>query len=358
MVASFVKKCERTRLAAARALACAYACAAMTEDVLTDVLNTLRVDQAKYGRFEPRAAWKVGIAASEAVCFYAVLAGSCVLEVGSGEPLRLASGDLVVLPHGAPHIVRSEPPASCISHEAVLNVGTAPGTKPPGAASEQTMASAPQPGQRCSRLAHLVSGRIFFSRSHRHHWWSLLPSVVALRGQDRSLPWLESTLQLIESEADSQRPGGQTLVSRLTDLLVLQVLRGHLMQLEPSSDGPNWLGALTEPQIGAALALLHESPERSWTVRSLAQRVGMSRSAFAARFTRLVGQPPLQYLTRLRMHNAAALLSDSFASTSEIAERVGYVSDTAFCKAFKRMFGESPGVYRRTIKLAIAEQAA
>ena len=183
------------------------------------------------------------------------------------------------------------------------------------------------------------------------HWWALLPNVVVVRTGANTLPWLESTLAFITDEAQSSRAGSQTLVGRLSDLLVLHVLRTHLMTLDGTlGSGANWLAALAEPQVGGALALIHAHPAQAWTVCSLARKVGMSRSAFAARFTRLVGEPPLHYLTRLRMQAAAELLRDTGASTAEIAERVGYLSDTAFCKAFKRAFAQSPGSYRRMVK--------
>src|SRR5690606_29215555 len=205
----------------------------------------------------------------------------------------------------------------------------------------------------------LVSGRIAFVQSGHQHWWPLLPPLMAMRGRSHALPWLESTLRFIASEADSGQLGAESLVTRLTDLLVLQVIREHLVNLDASSlQAPSWLAALSEPQIGAALALLHERAGQAWTVAALARCVGMSRSAFAARFVRLVGEPPLYYLTRVRMQKAAAMLRDGWVSTAQIAESVGYVSDTAFCKAFKRAFGQSPGAYRRQVKPGAPSVAA
>jgi transcriptional regulator GlxA family with amidase domain len=178
--------------------------------------------------------------------------------------------------------------------------------------------------------------------------------------QANSLPWLESTLDFIAVEAQARRPGSQTLIGRLSELLVLHVIRTHLTTLDGAlnTSSNNWLAALTEPQVGAAVALLHTDPARAWTVGCLARKVGMSRSAFAARFTRLVGQPPLHYLTRIRMQLAAELLRGSGVGTAQIAERVGYVSDTAFCKAFKRAFGQAPGAYRRVVAKAPLASAA
>jgi AraC-like DNA-binding protein len=146
-------------------------------------------------------------------------------------------------------------------------------------------------------------------------------------------------------ETSSERPGAQTVVSRLADVIFIQIVRGHLASL--GGQGTGWLAALADPQVGAALSLLHRSPETAWTVQALAQHVAMSRSAFAARFTRLVGDPPLHYLTRWRMQKAAGLLREGHSTIAQVAEAVGYDSEAAFSKAFKRAQGAAPGAYRR-----------
>jgi AraC-like DNA-binding protein len=183
-----------------------------------------------------------------------------------------------------------------------------------------------------------------------------LPPVIVLPGElSRSVHWLEPTLKFIACEAQSGRPGAQTVVSRLADVLFIQIVRGYLATLPASSSG--WLGALGDSQIGAALGFIHQSPELDWTVQSLAAKVAMSRSAFASRFARLVGEPPLAYVTRWRMQKAAGLLRQSSATLANIAERVGYDSEAAFSKAFKRAVGSAPGAYRRAAKasnLAVA----
>jgi AraC-like DNA-binding protein len=207
--------------------------------------------------------------------------------------------------------------------------------------------------------ALVVTGQLTIERAHQQHWWGMLPPWIMARASAESAAWLEATLAFIASEAESSRPGTQSLLSRLSDLLVLQVLRRHTEALELGQpETKSWLNALAEPQIGASLALLHSESARAWTVEGLARKVGMSRSAFAARFTRLVGQPPLYYLTCVRMQQAASLLRDTSIASAEVAERVGYVSDTAFCKAFKRAFGQSPGAYRRQQKASPRPEVA
>jgi transcriptional regulator GlxA family with amidase domain len=158
--------------------------------------------------------------------------------------------------------------------------------------------------------------------------------------------WLEASLPFVASEMASGEPGFETIVSRLADILVVQAVRAHLAQTGGGCKG--WLKALIDPQIGRALSLIHEKPEDDWTVESLASKVGMSRSAFAARFAQLVEAPPLTYLTRWRMQKASRLLETSHAGVAEVAKRIGYDAEAAFSKAFKRWIGVAPGAYRRT----------
>lgn len=319
-------------------------------DVLTDVLQTVRVKTACYGRLEASGPWGIRVAAGENAKFHVVLAGNCQLEVDGAEPLALTSGDLVALPHGHEHVLRDASDSPVTNLQSVLNCQE-------GEVRQQAR-QLRLGGD--GALTTLVSGSISFEDRRNNPLLAVLPPVIPLLGEaGRSVPWLESTLQFIACEASSRRPGAQTVISRLADILFIQIVRGHLAALsEASGEGPGWLGALAEPQIGAALSLVHQRPEQSWTVASLAQRVGMSRSAFASRFTRLVGEPPLHYVTRWRMQKAAGLLREGRSTLAEIAEQVGYESETAFSKAFKRAVGSSPGAYRRAARGLSQSEAA
>ncbi len=311
-------------------------------DVLTDVLQTVRVKTACYGRLEAGAPWGLRVPGGEDAKFHVVLEGNCWLDVEGTPSVALSAGDLVALPHGHEHVLSDASGAQLTPLDSVVSCGNNgsrsndAGTRRIGGSGAQTI---------------LVSGRISFEDRRNNPLLAVLPPVIPLLGEaGRSVPWLESTLQFIACEASSGRPGAQTVISRLADILFIQIVRGHLAQLNEANNVPGWLGALSEPQIGAALSLVHQRPEQSWTVASLAQRVGMSRSAFASRFTRLVGEPPLHYVTRWRMQKAAGLLREGRATLAEIAEQVGYESETAFSKAFKRAVGSSPGAYRRTAR--------
>jgi AraC-like DNA-binding protein len=157
----------------------------------------------------------------------------------------------------------------------------------------------------------------------------LLPRVIHVKA--RSSPrtdWLHSTLELMAAEAKELRPGGETIIARLADLVVIQAIRAWIHH-EPGAQA-GWLGAFRDKQIGRAIALIHRDPPRQWSVASLPSEVAMSRSAFAARFTELVGQPAMHYLARWRMHVASTCLKEDSASVSEIANRLGYGSDSGF----------------------------
>ena len=158
---------------------------------------------------------------------------------------------------------------------------------------------------------------------------------------------MQSMLRLMAAEAGELRPGGEAVITRLGDILVIQAIRAW-MESDPAAQ-TGWLGALQDPQVGRAISLIHREPAREWTVASLADEVAMSRSAFAARFTELVGEPVMRYVARWRMHVAVAALKEEGATVGELADRLGYRSEAAFSRAFKRIIGTSPGAVRRSV---------
>ena len=191
----------------------------------------------------------------------------------------------------------------------------------------------------------LLSGVFQFRGDRRNPLLSALPPFIQVKSEaGRLIPWLETTMQYIASEIAISQLGCQTVVARLADILFIQTVRAYIAGL--SHEG-NWLRALTDAEIGMALSLIHRHPETSWTVALLAEQIPMSRSAFAARFAHLVGQPPMQYLTIWRMVKATELLRESQLGIREIAVQVGYDSEVAFRKAFKRWARVAPGMYRR-----------
>jgi AraC-like DNA-binding protein len=176
----------------------------------------------------------------------------------------------------------------------------------------------------------------------------LLPSVIAVDAwSSPEVEWIQSTLRLMAIEARERRPGGETVITRLADILVIQAIRSWIASDPAAQTG--WLGALQDKQIGHAIALVHREPARPWTIESLAIEVAMSRSAFAARFTELVGEPVMHYVARWRMHVALTWLKEEGTAVSEMASRLGYESEAAFSRAFKRSFGVPPATWRRDV---------
>ncbi|MEJ2642527.1 MAG: AraC family transcriptional regulator, partial [Desulfosarcinaceae bacterium] len=176
---------------------------------------------------------------------------------------------------------------------------------------------------------------------------ALLPNVLQLNPwEEEGGEWLRDSLRFISREAAELRPGGETVITRLADILVIQMIRAWIDSAPEGQQG--WLAALRDPQIGRALAAIHRAPKRSWSVAELASDAGMSRSAFSARFTQLVGDSVIRYLTRWRLRLARTYLRETSDPLARIAERIGYESEAAFCRAFKRMFGVPPGSVRQS----------
>ncbi len=174
----------------------------------------------------------------------------------------------------------------------------------------------------------------------------ILPGTVHVEASNpRGEDWMQSTLRLIAAEARELRPGGEAVMTRLADILVIQAIRSWLDGDPAAQKG--WFGALRDPHIGRAIAAVHRDPAQVWTVEALAREAAMSRSAFAARFADLVGEPPVRYVARWRMQVAHAALRDDGATVAELADRLGYRSEAAFARAFKRLIGVSPGAVKR-----------
>ncbi|WNG36281.1 AraC family transcriptional regulator [Archangium violaceum] len=303
-------------------------------DPLGEALHFLRMTGSFYCRSELTAPWGLSIPAMhDCLWFHVVTSGRCWLEVEGVEPLALLPGDLALVPHGAGHRLWTEP------HAAAPNVVELP----------QQMVS-----ERYSLLEHggggapstLVCGAVSFDHPAAHHLIELLPRVIHLDASSSPhLDWLESTLRMMAAEARVLRPGGETVITRLADILVIQAIRSWIQKDSAARTG--WLGALQDKQIGRAIMLIHREPTRPWTLASLATEVAMSRSAFAARFTELVGEPAMHYVARWRMHVALNWLKEEKPALGELASRLGYRSEAAFSRAFKRFIGISPGAVRR-----------
>ena len=248
--------------------------------------------------------------------------------------IPLEAGDLVLLPHDEEHQIADPAeeeaaplaalPSERIGHNAALLCYGGDGP-----------------------AALLICGGVRFAGPLAHPLLDLLPRVLLLHREEQegAHAWLDATLTMLGAEALSLRPGSAAVMTRLADILVLQTIRAWLERDEGQRLG--WLGALRDPDIGSALALIHRRAEEPWTVASLAREVHLSRSVFSERFSKRVGMSPMQYVTRWRMSLARSWIREERMSASEAAHRLGYSSEAAFSRAFKRHLQVPPGAFRR-----------
>ncbi len=317
---------------------------ALPFDVLTDVMEQVRLEGTVYFSAELRAPWGISIVRSGRAPFYAVTAGECELQVGRrGAVRRVRAGDFVLLPNAAPHVVRSGKDALVVPFDNWLQAhpldrrgGTRHGG--PGATTR-------------------VTGGFFSVDPLRiNPLFDALPPLIHLRGDDpRVRQALAPTLRLVEEEIAAGGLGAHTVLRRLADVLFIQAVRLHA---DGERGAAGWLRGLADPRVGRALALLHERHAEPWTLDSLARAVGTSRTLLAVRFRELVGEPPMAYLTRWRITRAANLLHGARQPLARIAEQVGYQSDAVFSRAFRRVTGQSPRDWRRLAPPAPVEPLA
>jgi AraC-like DNA-binding protein len=302
-------------------------------DPLGEALHFLRIDGVFYSQCEFAGAWGLSLPAMEnCLIFHAVTSGTCQLEVAQMPSCTLRAGDFVLVPHGQGHTMRSH------SGVPAIPLFDLP-RQPISARFELIRHGYGEPG------ARMVCGAVRFDHPAGRQLVSLLPSLIHLDSINTPADWMSDVLRFMAAEAKTLRPGGEAIVTRLADILVIQAIRAWIATQAPA--GVGWLHALRDRQIGRALMLIHKHPERPWTLIELAAEVAMSRSAFTERFTNLVGVSAMQYVTQWRMHTAYSMLSELNVSVSELSSKLGYQSEAAFNRTFKRVLGTTPGVVKR-----------
>jgi len=306
-------------------------------DPLDDVFAAMRVRSALYARLEARAPWGVSLAGGESARFGLVVRGSCLLEVpGVAQPVALAAGDCYVLAHGTPYVLRDHPGTPAVSCASVVRdrIGGVVELGGTGTA------------------ASVICGWFHFDQRAARPLLDLLPVLLHVKMEEARAIALQGTLQLLAMETGEPGLGSGLLVSRLADIVFVQAVRAHAATQGQAQAG--WLGALADTRIGAALRAMHKDMARDWTVETLASAASLSRSAFAQRFREKVGQAPLDYLTHWRMFRAVNMLGQGHAAVGAIAGAVGYESEAAFSKAFKRRMGMAPGAWRAAARSGAA----
>jgi AraC-like DNA-binding protein len=314
-------------------------------DALSDLLRVVRFSGGVFLEAKFRAPWCVrsqvqpedcgpGVKAGYGmVAFHYVLEGSMQVRIGDGLKRQVGRGELILVPHNDCHFLGSDVTLPPMDARSMI----------------QTAGAHELPhidyGSGHQVRNHFVCG--FLATALRHHpLLEALPAMLVTDVRDRPCAdWAESSFRYAAREHGARRPGSQQILARLSELLFVEAVRGHIEELP--GDATGWLAALRDPSLARALAALHARPRHPWTAEALAMEASLSRSAFAERFTSTIGLPPMSYLTRWRMLLAGQRLRESTETIAEIAQKFGYESESAFSRAFTREMGLAPGAWRK-----------
>lgn len=326
-------------------------------DVLSEVLKAVKLDGALFFHGEFSSPWcagqpDAGTMASylpahpkHVIIFHLVTEGRGYVRVeAASPPVPIEAGDIVMAPHGDAHLMGNGPPVAPMDSTAQLRQVLAEGR----------MVSQFGGG---GELTKLICGYLTCDPQLSHVFLAGLPSIVKVHIRDSpSGQWLEDTLRYSVDHAEASGPGGAAVIAKLSEVLFVETLRRYIAKLPPSHTG--WLAGVRDPDVGRALAALHKQPAQPWTIASLANEVGVSRSVLAERFRHYLSDTPMGYLTRWRLQLAAQVLSSTSKSVAEIASDVGYESEPSFNRAFKRQFGVPPARFRSDVKRTHASSVA
>lgn len=324
-------------------------------DALSDVLRIVRLKGGVFLNAEFTAPWCIlsqlrsqdcGAllqGAEHVVLYHYVAEGRLIAKVAGGTPVEISAGEVLILPHNHAHLLGSD-----LDREPVPSVH---------------LMHSPAGGMWAIRhggggeRTRIVCGFLGSDRFQGNPLAAALPPLLRFdTRQGSAATWIRSTLEFAADEIAARRPGSETVLAKLSELLFVEALRRYVEGLAEEETG--WLAGLKDPFVSRALALLHGDVRQEWTVDELGRQVGMSRSALAERFTRLVGEPPMRYLARWRIQVAAHQLRSSDTPLARIAEQVGYESEAAFNRAFKRSFGVPPATWRKGAVPTEAQAAA
>lgn len=337
-------------------------------DPLSDVLRAVRFHGALFYDVEAPEPWVAEAPPSHVLApqlmpeaehvieFHGVVRGAC-WAARAGEPaVRLAAGDVVLFPQGDGHVLSSAPgmrPAEADPGEDALPPGA---TLPLPLRLDARGARAARVGPPAPGSTHVVCGFLGLDARPFNPLLGALPRLLTLPGAGSSAPWTLALLASASAESARRGPGSQAVLSRMSEVLFVEAVRRHAAGLPSGAGG--WLAGTRDPEIGQALAWLHEDPARPWTVEALCEPLRLSRSVFHERFVHFTGVPPMNYLLRWRMQRASRLLRDTTLKVVRIALEVGYESEAAFSRAFRRVVGASPGAWRRAADEARLPRAA
>jgi len=326
----------------------------MSRDTLSDLLRTVRLRGAAFYYMSLRGRWCAASSAAREVAavmpgcehvmeFHMIAKGSGWAAVSGLTPVRLETGDVVVFPQGDPHVLSSAPGLKPVYREPEWVLSQRDQPRPiPISLYEGVVSVGTLPLESADAVA--VCGFLGCDLRPFNPLIAALPRVLHLPAA-RTASWAAHVINQAVIESNDRRPGGDALLERLAEIMFVDAARRCLESLPAESVG--WLAGLRDRHVGKALALMHEQPCREWTLEELAQEASLSRSAFHERFVQYLGQPPMQYLTNWRIQLGARLLRESSRVVASIALEVGYESEAAFSRAFKRIVGMPPAAWRR-----------
>jgi AraC-like DNA-binding protein len=325
----------------------------MSQDTLSDVLRTVRLRGAVFYYVTGNRKWAAEAPPSQAIAaavmpeaehvieYHAVVSGGCWAGLVGEPPVRLSSGDVILFPQGDPHVMSSAPGMRAdpnVSWYYEAKIDQLPFTVAYEGTSPPTLQHPP------SADASLVCGFLGCDVRPFNPLIATLPRMLHLRSEDGA-GWITQFMQHAVAESAAKRSGGEAMLARMSEMMFVDAVRRYVDGLPPESTG--WLAGLRDRHVGRALALMHERPAHDWTIDDLGRAVGLSRSALHQRFVQLIGQPPMQYLASWRMQLATGLLRNTKSTVAAVALDVGYDSEAAFARAFKRLVGVPPAAWRR-----------
>jgi AraC-like DNA-binding protein len=333
----------------------------MSQDLLSDVLRGVRLRGAVFFNVSASSEWAAEAPPGKELApllmrgvehvieYHAVAQGSCWAGIPGGPSVHLCAGDVVMFPHGDAHVVSSSPGMRGDGDFSWF--GGAEFDQLPLRVTYTSHSVSQTPLPEGSADASIVCGFLGCDLQPFNPLIAALPRLLHLRASDDDA-WIAKFTQQAVAESHARRPGGEAMLARMSEMMFVDAVRRYADELPQQSAG--WLAGLRDRFVGRALALIHEQPAQDWTIDELGKRVGLSRSALHERFVHLIGVPPMQYLAQWRMQTAARLLLETRATVAAIALDVGYDSEAAFARAFKRMVGTPPAAWRRERDAALA----
>ena len=326
----------------------------MAHDTLSDVLRAVRLRGAVFFNITGSSRWAAEAPPAKEIApllmpgvehvieYHAVSRGSCWAGIPDGPWVQLRQGDVVLFPQGDGHVVSSAPQMRGSTDFGWLNDARLDGAPLQVAYDGEQMAFAAPP--RDDADATLVCGFLGCDMHPFNPLFGALPRLLHLRANGGNA-WMASFTQHAVDESHAQRPGAEAMLARMSEMMFVDAVRRYADELPAGSSG--WLAGLQDRFVGHALRLIHRDPAHAWTIEELGQQVGLSRSTLHERFVELIGVPPMQYLAQWRMQSAARLLLETRAPIASVALDVGYDSEAAFSRAFKRLVGRPPAAWRR-----------